>query len=397
MPSEPRPLSAVTGDDLAPAVLTAIEEAIGPPPRGLHEPTLGDREIDAVTRCVESGFVSSVGAFVDAFETEVSRYTGAQHAIAVVNGTAALQVALQLAGVEPGNEVLVPALTFVATANAVAYRGAIPHFVDAEPLSLGPDPEKLRAWLEANTDQRAGQCVNANTNRRIAALIVMHVFGHPAAMDELASIADDFGVALIEDAAESLGSYHGTRHTGTIGRLGIFSFNGNKTVTTGGGGMIVTSDSELAQEARHLTTTAKIPDPFEYLHDRIGYNYRMPNLNASLGCAQMSRLPALVRAQRRLYRRYADAFAGLESVRLITEPPGDTSNYWLQAILLDDPVNRSNLLKALNAAGYSARAVWRPLHLLAPFQQCPRQDLSVAERLGQSLINIPSTPLAEDM
>lgn len=359
----------------------------------LHEPRFGGNESAYLKECLDSTFVSSVGPFVDRFEEVLAGYTGARHAVAVVNGTAALQVALLVAGVGRGDEVLVPALTFVATSNAVAHCGAMPHFVDSERLTCGMDPAALRTHLSKIADRDGGACVNRETGRPIRAIVPMHVFGHPADLAGLQEVARDFSLAVVEDAAESLGSAYRGRHTGTFGLLGILSFNGNKTITTGGGGAILTNDPELARRAKHLTTTARVPHPWEYWHDEVGFNYRMPNLNAALGCAQLEQLPELVDAKRRLYGRYVDAFSEVAGVRLLAEPPGCRSNYWLQAIELQDDVadERDAILAATNAQGFMTRPVWALNHRLPAFAKCPSMPLPVASLIERRIINLPSS------
>jgi aminotransferase in exopolysaccharide biosynthesis len=378
---------------IAEQVVAAIRDAVGPGPAMLHEPSFTGNEWLYLKECLDSTFVSSVGKFVDRFELDLARFTGAKHAVAVVNGTAALHIALKLAGVQADDEVLIPALTFVATANAVTYCAATPHFVDSETRTLGVDAAKLRDYLASLTEQRAGQCVNRVSGQVIRALVPMHTFGHPVDVDGLLALARDFNLALVEDAAESLGStYHG-QHTGTFGLLGTLSFNGNKTITTGGGGAILTNDATLARRAKHLTTTAKLPHAWEYRHDEIGYNYRMPNLNAALGCAQLEQLPAMLTAKRELFQRYQTAFAPVQGVTLMTELAQCQSNYWLQALLLDDDHadQRDQVLAATNAAAYMTRPAWILMHELAPFEKCPRMDLTTAQSLSQRLINIPSS------
>ncbi len=286
---------------LAGQIVAAIQVVTGDGPVALHEPRFAGNEWVYLKECLDSTFVSSVGKFVDRFESELAAYTGAKHAVAMVNGTAALHIALRLAGVRPDDEVLVPTITFVATANAVTYCGALPHFVESEERTLGVDPVALREYLQRTTECRGDHCVNRATGRVIRALVPMHTFGHPVDIERLCAIARDFRLALIEDAAESLGSTVGERHAGTFGVMGTLSFNGNKTITTGGGGAILTNDRVLAGRAKHLTTTAKVPHRWEYLHDEIGYNYRLPNLNAALGCAQLEQLPAFLSAKRRLF------------------------------------------------------------------------------------------------
>jgi aminotransferase in exopolysaccharide biosynthesis len=359
----------------------------------LHEPSFTGNEWLYIKECLDSTFVSSVGKFVDRIESDLAHFTGAKHAVAVVNGTAALHIALKLAGVQADDEVLVPALTFVATANAVTYCAATPHFVDSEARTLGVDAANLRDYLASHAEQRAGRCVNRATGRVIRALVPMHTFGHPVDLDGLLAVARDFNLVLIEDAAESLGStYHG-QHTGTVGLLGTLSFNGNKTITTGGGGAILTNDEDLARHAKHLTTTAKLPHTWDYRHDEVGYNYRMPNLNAALGCAQLERLPIMLAAKRDLFSRYQAAFASVQGVTLVTEPARCQSNYWLQTLLLnaDHAAQRDQVLAATNAAAYMTRPAWILMHELAPFKDCPRMDLATAQSLSPRLINIPSS------
>lgn len=378
---------------LADSVIAALRQALVVPGAVLHEPTFGGNEWRYLKECLDSNFVSSVGTFVTRFEVDLAGLTGSAHAVAVVNGTSALHIALELAGVRQGDEVLVPSLTFVATANAVSYCGAVPHFVDSETVTLGIDAARLRQYLGERTEMRAGCCIHRDTGRVIRAMVPMHCFGHPADIAGLLAVATDFGIAMVEDAAESLGSWYGDRHTGTFGRLGVLSFNGNKTITTGGGGAILTQDPELAKLAKHLTTTAKQPHAWEYRHDMIGYNYRMPNINAALGCAQLEQLPNLLDAKRRLYHAYARAFANVEGVSLLGEPAGSRSNYWLQTLLLDEDRadQRDAVLTATNGVGYMTRPAWTLLHRLPPYAACPRMALPVAESLAGRIINIPSS------
>ena len=374
-------------------VIGAIRSVLGPGPVALHEPAFGGNEWAYLKECLDSTFVSSVGKFVDRFEAELAAFTGAKHVVAVVNGTAALHIALKLSGVRCGDEVVVPALTFVATANAVAYCGATPHFVDSESRTLGVDAAKLREYLTSQTERAGAQCINRATGKVIRALVPMHTFGHPADLDGLLAVAHDFNIALVEDAAESLGSdYHG-RHTGTFGQMGTLSFNGNKTITTGGGGAILTNSPDLARHAKHLTTTSKLPHPWEYRHDEVGYNYRLPNLNAALGCAQLDQLPRFLASKRRLFDSYRRAFSGVEGVTLVSEPPGCQSNYWLQTLLLDEAHSdeRDAVLEATNSAGLMTRPSWALLHGLPMFAPCPRAPLPVAESLERRLINLPSS------
>jgi aminotransferase in exopolysaccharide biosynthesis len=385
--AKPHPVSPVQ------EIVAAIQRVVGPGPVSLHEPSFVGNEYRYLKECIDSTFVSSVGKFVDRFEAELAAYTGSRHAVAVVNGTAALHVALKLSGVGTGDEVLVPALTFAATANAVTYCGAVPHFVDSEMRTLGIDAEKLRDYLSSQAEQRNGRCVNRASGRVIRALVPMHTFGHPVDIEAVQAVAHDFNIVLVEDAAESLGSFYCGRHTGTFGTMGTLSFNGNKTITTGGGGAILTDDAELARHAKHLTTTAKLQHPWEYRHDEIGYNYRLPNLNAALGCAQLEQLPVLLAAKRRLFDRYQTEFSSVSGAVLFKEPEHCQSNYWLQTLLLEPRYagHRDALLQAANDAGYMTRPAWVPMHKLKPYEGCPRMDLSVAESLAQRILNVPSS------
>lgn len=382
-----------TNPDLVSQSLAALRRVIGHGPTPLHAPAFVGREWACLKACLDSTFVSSVGQYVDRFESDLAAYTGAKHAVAVVNGTAALHVALMLAEVRQGDEVLAPTLTFVATANAISYCNAVPHFVESEEDCFGMNPEALRDYLSVQTEQRGGQCINKSTGRVVRAMVPMHTFGHPSRIDELLAIAHDFHLVMVEDAAESLGSRYGDRHTGTFGQLGILSFNGNKIITTGGGGAILTNDRHLAIRAKHLTTTAKLPHAWRYDHDVIGYNYRMPNLNAALGCAQLEQIPQFIAAKRELFRRYEAAFADVRGIRVKKEPAGCHSNYWLQTLVLDaDQVARQEvLLQALNDAGYMSRPAWTLMHQLEPYRHSPRMDLGIAESLAARLISIPSS------
>jgi perosamine synthetase len=379
---------------LTEAVVGAIRGVVGPGKVALHEPSFEGNEWLYLKECLDSTYVSSVGKFVDQFEDELATYTGAKYAISVVNGTAALQIALKLAGVQADDEVLVPALTFVATANAVTYCNAIPHFVDSEEGTLGIDTSKLRGYLQRNTSQQSGKCVNDLSGRVIRALVPMHTFGHPSDVDGLLSVANDFNIALVEDAAESLGSFYHGQHTGTFGLLGTLSFNGNKTITTGGGGAILTNNETLARHAKHLTTTAKISHAWEFRHDEVGYNYRMPNINAALGCAQLEQLPAKLDSKRNLFIKYEHAFANVLGAKLFSEPKKCRSNYWLQTLLLDEnqAENRDLVLAATNDTQLMTRPAWVLLNELKQFRDFPSADLAAAQSLSRRIINIPSSP-----
>ncbi len=378
---------------LAHRIVQAIKSVIGPDPAGLHEPRFQGNERAYLMECLDSTYVSSVGAFVDRFEAGLAAYTGAAHAVATVNGTAALHAALLLAGVQADDEVLVPALTFVATANAVSYCGAWPHFVDSEARTLGIDPSALREYLQRVVVRQGSLSINRETGRVLRALVPVHALGHPVNMVELLAVAEEYNLVLVEDAAESLGSTWQGRHTGTFGRMGILSFNGNKIITTGGGGCILTDDTTLAHRARHLTTTAKLPHRWAFEHDRIAYNYRMPNLNAALGCAQLESLPDLLASKRRLHRAYAQAFATVSGVSLLTEPDGANSNYWLPALILDETMadERDAILTATHEAGLMTRPLWTLMPHLSPFAHCPKATLPVAESLVRRVINIPGS------
>ena len=375
------------------SIITALRSVLGNSNFALHEPRFAGNECQYVQGCIASTYVSSVGAYVDRFENELAAYTGARRAVAVVNGTAALQVALQLAGVQTDDEVIVPALTFVATANAVHYLGAIPHFADSDASTLGLDPLALREWLKVTAEPAGDGYRNRNTGRALRAMIPMHTFGHPCDMDGLLAVAHDYRLAMVEDAAESLGSFYQGQHTGTFGLLGTLSFNGNKIVTTGGGGAILTNDERLADRAKHLTTTAKLPHRWNYVHDEVGYNFRMPNLNAALGCAQLEQLPKFIASKRSLFARYQVAFSGIQEVYLMEEPSGCESNYWLQALIFAESVagKRDELLQATNDTGFMTRPAWRLMHQLATYEECPRSPLPIAESLAQRLINLPSS------
>jgi aminotransferase in exopolysaccharide biosynthesis len=376
------------------AVVGAIRGVVGTGKVALHEPSFEGNEWLYLKECLDSTFVSSVGKFVDRFEDELATYTGAKYAISVVNGTAALQIALKLAGVQANDEVLVPALTFVATVNAITYCNAIPHFVDSEEGTLGIDTSKLRDYLQKNTSQQSGKCVNNLSGHIVRALVPMHTFGHPSDIDGLLSIANDFNIVLVEDAAESLGSFYHGQHTGTFGLFGTLSFNGNKTITTGGGGAILTNNEALARHAKHLTTTAKIPHAWEFRHDEIGYNYRMPNINAALGCAQLEKLSDKLASKRELFKRYQSAFAQVEGVSLFSEPENSQSNYWLQTLVLDgsESENRDLILESTNNTGIMTRPVWELMNNLEPFKGFPSMDLSTSKSLLERIINIPSSP-----
>jgi perosamine synthetase len=393
-PSSFAPASAPFTDAFIAAVERAVERDAGARV-GLHEPHFGGNEWTYVKECIDTGWVSSVGSYVDRFEKQLAEFTGVRHAVAVVNGTAALHLCLVLAGVRAGDEVLVPTLTFIATANAVSYCGARPHFIDSNLGNLGVDPARLGDYLREVAEMRNGVCHNRRTGARIAAILPMHVFGLPVDMDAVAAACAPWGIMVVEDAAESLGSYYKGRHTGHSGAIAALSFNGNKVVTTGGGGAIVTNDDALAKRAKHLSTTARVAHQWSFIHDEVGYNYRMPNLNAALGCAQLEQLPGFLQRKRQLAARYQDVFAGIEGVRVLADPPWGQSNFWLNAVLLEGAhaSRRDELLAATNAAGLMTRPVWTLMHKLPMYAACPRMDLGVAEDIEGRLINLPSSAM----
>lgn len=377
-------------DDSFPALVAHVRALYGEGYIPLHRPVFEGNERRYLVDCIDSNFVSSVGAKVAEFEQQVAAFTGAKYAIATVNGTAALHVALQLAGVQRGDEVISQALTFVATCNALRYAGADAVFIDVDLDTLGLSPLALRRWLSANAEVREGRAFNRTTGRRIAACVPMHTFGFPLRIAEVVAVCDEYGIPVVEDAAESLGSYVGGRHTGTFGKLATLSFNGNKTITTGGGGMIVTDDEVLASRAKHITTTAKIPHPYEFVHDEVGYNYRLPNLNAALGCAQMERLPEMLAAKAEVARRYAGFFEA-SGVRFVQPIEGATANRWLNAIVLHDQAQRDALLEYTNAQGVMTRPIWRLMSRLDMFKHCQHDGLENSQWLEARVVNLPSS------
>ena len=360
----------------------------------LHAPVFVGHERDYVLETIESTFVSSVGAFVDRLELGMESYTGSPKAIATVNGTAALHTALLLAGVKPGELVVTQALTFVATCNAIAYCGAQPVFIDVDRHTLGLSPSALEAWLEENAQVDSDGLCRLNVGGQvIRACLPMHTFGHPVELDDLVALCDRWGLVLVEDAAESLGSFYKGRHTGCFGRLGTLSFNGNKIITTGGGGMILTSE-KMGARAKHLTTTAKQPHPYEYVHDEVGYNYRLPNINAALGCAQLEKLEEFVAAKRELASRYERFFVGSD-LQFVSEPDECRSNYWLNAVLCQSPGHRDALLKATNDKGVMTRPIWHLMNHLPIYAHCLRGDLTNSEWLAGRVVNLPSSVITE--
>ncbi len=356
----------------------------------LHRPVFEGNERKYLVDCIDSNFVSSVGAKVTEFEQQIAAFTGARYAIATVNGTAALHVALQLAGVQRDDEVISQALTFIATCNALSYTGARPIFVDVDSDTMGMSPNALGRFLAQFAQKRDGCAWNKTSGRRLAACVPMHTFGFPCRIEEIAAICAEWGIALVEDAAESLGSSVGGQHTGTFGMFGTLSFNGNKVITTGGGGMIITNDAGLAKHAKHITTTAKIPHPFEFVHDEIGYNYRLPNLNAALGCAQMERLPWMLEVKAQIASRYRAWFEPL-GVQMAAALPGCHANNWLNAIILTDKAERDDFLAYTNGQGVMTRPIWRLMSELDMFRDCQNDGLENSRWLEERVVNIPSS------
>ncbi|MFI8557799.1 LegC family aminotransferase [Pseudomonas putida] len=360
----------------------------------LHAPVFLGHERDYVVDTIESTFVSSVGAFVDRFERDMASYTGSPRAVATVNGTAALHIALKLVGVGQGDLVITQPLTFIATCNAIAYCSAEPLFIDVDRQTLGLCPAAMDTWLQEHAFlDDDGLCRTRLSQKVIRASVPMHTFGHPAALDELVAVCQRWNIALVEDAAESLGSLYKGQHTGTFGAVGILSFNGNKIMTTGGGGMILAGEA-LGQHAKHLTTTAKKPHPYEYVHDEVGYNYRLPNLNAALGCAQLEQLDKFIEAKRELAQRYDAQLAG-GSLQFVKEPEGCRSNYWLNAVICEGLEQRQALLKATNDNGVMTRPIWQLMNHLPMYENAIKGDLTNAEWLAARIVNLPSSVLPE--
>lgn len=356
----------------------------------LHAPRFDGNEKKYLLETIDSTFVSSVGAFTTRFEQQLAAYTGAGHAVVCVNGTCALHMALLLCGVRSGEEVLSQALTFIATANAISYVGAVPVFVDVDRDTLGMSPEALRAFLESKAERRNDATYNRETGRKIAACVPMHTFGLPCRIDQIAEICQEWNITLVEDSAESIGSFYQGKHTGTTGRVGVFSFNGNKTITCGGGGALITNDEGLASRARHLTQQAKVPHPWNFIHDEIGYNYRMPNLNAALACAQLEQLDGFLVSKRNLAKRYKEFFQQTP-FEYVDEIDDAHTNYWLNAVLLPDLATRDEFLAKTNDAGVMTRPIWHLMTSLKMFEHCQHDGLENSRWLGDRLVNLPSS------
>jgi aminotransferase in exopolysaccharide biosynthesis len=357
----------------------------------LHEPIFNQNEKKYVLECIDSTFVSSVGKFVTKFEEEICKFTESKYAIACMNGTAALHISLVATGVKRDDEVITQALTFVATANAIKYCGAHPIFLDSDEDNLGLSPSALKEFLDINAEIRDdGSCYNKNTGRRIKACVPMHVFGNPVKLDELSSICKKFNIDIIEDCAESLGSYYKGKHTGITSKMAILSFNGNKIITCGGGGIVLTQDETIAKKLKHLTTTAKIPHSWDFQHDEVGYNYRMPNLNAALGCAQLESLEGFIDSKKNLFQIYSTHFNDL-NIELLGESPDSQSNFWLQAIMLENEEQRNEFLKQTNNSSVMTRPIWKLLPELLPYQNDIKDELKNAKSFAARVVNIPSS------
>jgi perosamine synthetase len=356
----------------------------------LHAPVFKGNEKKYLNECIDSTFVSSVGKFVDRFEEMMAEFTGAKKAIVCVNGTNALQLALQLVGVEREDEVLTQSLTFIATANAVSYCGANPVFLDVDKDTMGLSPIAVEKWLDNNAFFKEGVCYNKTTARRIKACVPMHTFGHPVKLNELIDVCNNYKIELVEDAAESLGSYYKGKHTGTFSKVGIISFNGNKTITTGGGGMLLFNDEELAVRAKHITTQAKIPHQWEFAHDEIGYNYRMPNINAALGCAQLELIEKVIESKRKTAEIYKDYFQNID-IEYFNEPANCKSNYWLNAVILPNKEERDSFLEYTNHNGVMTRPIWKLMSRLSMYKDCQTDELTNSKWFEERVVNIPSS------
>lgn len=357
----------------------------------LSVPKFIGNEKKYLEECIDTTFVSSVGKFVDRFEEDMARYTGAKKAVVCVSGTNALHMALMLSGVERDDEVLTQALTFIATCNALSYIGAHPVFLDVDRSTMGLSPDAMKEWLCKNTEQRNGECFNKSTGRRVKACVPMHTFGHPVRIEEIAELCKEYHIELVEDAAESIGSKYKGKHTGTFGKVGAISFNGNKTITTGGGGMMLFNDEELGAYAKHITTQAKIPHRWEFRHDHIGYNYRMPNINAALGCAQLENLDRYIESKRQVATEYEAYFKNVDEIEFFTEPENSFSNYWLNAVVLKDKESQLDFLQQTNDNGVMTRPIWELMNRLPMFENCENDGLENTVWFADRVVNIPSS------
>ena len=372
-------------------IVDYIKELYGQDFVPLSVPQFIGNEKKYLNECIDTTFVSSVGKFVDRFEEDMAAYTGAKRAVVCVSGTNALHMAMMMAGVERDDEVLTQALTFIATCNGISYIGACPVFIDVDKQTMGLSPDAVKAWLFTHAEVKGGQCYNKQTGRRIKACVPMHTFGHPVRIEELAAICAEWHVELVEDAAESIGSRYKGKHTGLFGKVGVLSFNGNKTITTGGGGMLLFNDEALGAMAKHLTTQAKVPHRWEFRHDHIGYNYRMPNINAALGCAQLEHLDEYVADKRATATAYAEFFKQVDDIQFFTEPENCFSNYWLNAVILKDHEAQQGFLQYSNDHGVMTRPIWELMSRLPMFEHCQHDELENTVFFADRVVNIPSS------
>ena len=363
----------------------------------LAVPVFIGNEKKYLNECVDTTFVSSIGKFVDRFEEDMAKYTGAKKAVVCVSGTNALHMSLLLVGVERDDEVLTQALTFIATCNALSYIGAHPVFIDVDKSTMGLSPDAIKEWLTKNAEIRKGECRNKNTGRRVKACVPMHTFGHPVRIDEIAALCNEWNIELVEDAAESIGSTYKGKHTGTFGKVGAISFNGNKTITTGGGGMMLFQDEELGKLAKHITTQAKIPHRWEFRHDHIGYNYRMPNINAALGCAQLENLDKYIVSKRKVAAEYIEYFKHVDDIEFFVEPENSFSNYWLSAIVMKDKELQLDFLQQTNDNGVMTRPIWELMNRLPMFENCENDGLKNTIWFADRVVNIPSSVRPKDL
>ena len=377
-------------------ILSKISFIVGKKSRQLHKPYLiNGNEKKYLNECIKSSYISSsAGKFIKLFENKIMKLTKSKNVVSVINGTSGLHLALKAIGIKKNDEVLVPSLTFVGTCNSIIYSEAIPHFVDSSLESYGVDGNKLEKYLMKNTKVVSGSCYNKKTKRKIKAIIIVHLFGHPVKIDPIIKIAKKFKLKIIEDAAESIGSYYKKKHTGTIGHVGVISFNGNKSLTTGGGGVVLTNKKKIAQKIRILASTAKINHPYKYLHSEVGYNYRLANINAAIGCAQIEKISKIIHSQRKLFKKYKNIFKEMKEVEILDEPEECFSNFWLQTLILKKKNQYSIdfILKYLNQRGFQVRPVWNLINEIKFYRKFPKMDLSQSKKLRNSIINLPSSP-----
>lgn len=380
-------------------ITNAIKSSIGPFSSHdrsyvyLHEPNINKSDWNFVKECLERNFVSSVGNYVTEFENRLKKYTKSKFVAAVINGTSAIHLALSSLGANKEDEILLPSLNFVAAANAIKYCNSTPHFVDVEEQTLGVDPEKLDGYLRKILIRKKNYFINRATKKKIRFILALHVFGHPCEIIKIKKVVKKYNIKVIEDAAEALGSKYHNKHLGTFGDVGVLSFNGNKIITTGGGGAVLTNSKILADKIKKMSTTSKIPHKWKFEYSDLGYNYRMPGINASLGCAQMLKLPSYVKEKRKLYKKYESSFKSIKEIKILKEPKNAKSNYWLQTLILDKKISkyRDQILNNLNKSGYLLRPVWKPLHKLSYLKNCPKMKLSTTENLEMRIINLPSS------